>query len=579
MGESPSKDYIRIAIKYARNVVSKKIIACKWTRLAAQRFLNDLERAKSKACPFYFSAWWAADACDFIEKLPHVEGEWDPPTLILEPWQIFICVNVFGFRRQVGKVRNEEKDPRRFNTVYIELARKNGKSAFTSGVALYCLTCEGENGPQIKTAATTGDQARIVFDVAKKMADKTPDLCEAFQVETFANSIACMANGGHIKPINSKASTQDGLNPHLTIIDELHAHKDRSLFDVLKSARGARKNPLSWYITTAGYNAVGVCYEQRTLLTKILQNVIPGDHYFGIIYTIDVKDPDFGIPADDDPYDERNWFKANPNLNVSVQISELRGYAEEARNSPASEGEFKTKRLNVWLNAANAWLNMRQWDLCEDTSLRIEDFEGCDCWIGVDLSERRDVTGIVILFMKDDEPYVFPRFYLPKELVDELAHKTHTHYKAWADMGLFTLTPGDYIDVDYIEEDLKRDYGKYNPKEIVFDQRDNPTLFNHLANDGIEAIQLLKNVQNFSDPSKELEALIQARRFHHDGNPVLKWMASNCVVERRIDGSILPKKEHKDSDNKIDGIDCVISGLARAMLGEANEIQEGVLEL
>ena len=571
MAGGRSRSYVAIAAKYARDVLRGKIPACKWVRLACRRHLDDLERAKSGEWDCYFSPTWANDACDFLEKLPHVEGTWDPPTLRLEAWQVFIVVNVFGWRRRVGEKKNVDEDPRRFNTAYIELGRKNGKSLLTSGIALYCFCCEGENGPQVKTAAKTGDQARIVFDVCRKMVQRTPDLREAYELEVFANSIFCHLNGGTIKPITSLASSQDGLNPHLTIIDELHAHKDRSLFDVLKSARGARKNPLSWYITTAGYNTVGVCYEQRTLLTKVLMGIVPADHYFGIIYTLDVKDEEAGIPVDDDPFDEKVWIKANPNIGISPRWEEMRTYAKEARVSPSSEGEFKTKRLNLWLSAANVWLNMRQWDLCAAPSLKIEDFKGCDCWIGVDLSERRDVTGLVILFMRDGQPYVFPKFYLPEDLVEELAHTTHTHYAVWAKQGLFTLTPGDYIRMDVIGDDIEALDAEYAPQEIIFDQRDDPHLFTRLTDAGLTVLQVPKNAGTFTNPSKDLEAMIQAGRFHHDGNPVLKWMASNCVVDRRIDGSLLPKKETKDSEEKIDGIDCVILAMSRAMQNDTRE--------
>jgi phage terminase large subunit-like protein len=200
--------------------------------------------------------------CDFIEKLPHVEGHLGDADMTLEPAQIFILSVVFGWRRVNDGLR-------RFSTVYIEMARKGAKSTLTAGVALYCLCCEGEVGPQIVIGATTGEQAGKVFNPAKKMVERTEDLREAFGSQAFSRSIACKSNGGFIQPINAKGKTQDGWNPHLGILDELHAHKDRALFDVIKSAFGARKNPLLWVITTAGFDTVGVCYEQRTFVTKI----------------------------------------------------------------------------------------------------------------------------------------------------------------------------------------------------------------------------------------------------------------------------------------------------------------------
>lgn len=554
---SGQRNYVKIAKKYAADVKRGKVPACKWTRLACQRFLKDLKRKTSgRWFPYYFDEWHANDVCDFIEKLPHVEGEWKHPTLVLEPWQIFILVNVFGFRHAYG----DREGARRFDTAYIEVARKQGKSALTSGIALYCLTCEGERGPQIKVAATTGSQARIVFDVSKAMVEKTKDLADAFELEAMANAVVCRQNLGSIQPINAKASTQDGLNPHLTVIDELHAHKDRKLFDVLRSARGARRNPLSWYITTAGYDLTGVCYEQRTLVTKILTGVFRDDSYFGVIYTLD---------KDDNPFDEAVWIKSNPNLGVSVRLDEMRKYARQAQESPQSEGEFKTKRLNLWLNAANAWLSVAQWDKCK-APIRLEDYEGQECWIGGDLADRNDTVAIALLF--ESEPYldIFVRYYLPKEIVDAAADRTTTHYKAWAQQDLFTLTEGDMTDYGRVERDLFDDCDTYAVQALIFDQYGSAQLSSNLAEDGQPAKIMHKNAKNFTDPSKELEARVQVRKVRHDGNPVLRWNVSNAVVTKGVDGSIVPKKENKDSPNKIDGLDAVINAIA-AYLADREE--------
>jgi phage terminase large subunit-like protein len=564
------KDYVKIAHKYREEVRKDKAGKrfCKWVRLACERDYQDHLRTKrEKDWPYYFDEWWANDVCDFIEKLPHAEGQWDSPTITLEPWQIFILATIFGWRRKLGKKREPEKDPRRYRAAYIEVARKNGKSALSSGIALYCLCCEGENGPQIKTAATTGDQARIVFDVCCKMVEKTPDLQEAFGVQAMANSIPCWQNGGHIKPINSKASTQDGLNPHLSIIDELHAHDDRSLFDVLKSAQGARKNPLAWYITTAGYNTTGVCMEQRTLVTKILEGVFEGAHYFGIIFTLDEKD---------DPFDPKVWVKANPNYGVSASADKLQEEAEEAKNSPESEGEFKTKRCNIWLNAANTWLNMAQWDACKQDGLNIEEFNGQEAWIGCDLADKNDIAATKILFRDKDVFYHFSRFYLPKDLVDQCAQK-HPEYKVWANKGYLTLTDGDFIDYNVIEKDIREWCEKFTVKAIAFDQYGSGQIASNLTESGLPAIIMYKNAKNFSDPAKILENRVQRGKMRHDGDPVMKWMASNAVVTRKVDGSILPKKETPNSINKIDGIDALIMAISQAVL--ASDEKESVYEM
>lgn len=554
------RDYSQIAEQYCRDVVAGAVIAGKWTRLACQRHLNDLSRAATdSAWPYHFDEWHASDVCDFVEKLPHIEGKWATPTITLEPWQIWILASVFGWRRK-------SDDGRRFEQAYTEVARKNAKSALTSGVSLYCLTCDGEVGPQVKTAATTGGQARIVFDVAWKMAKATPELCEVFGLEIMANAVVCHKNNGSIAPINAKSSTQDGLNPHLTVIDELHAHKDRSLFDVLRSATGARKNPLGWYITTAGYNSQGVCYEQRDYLCKILQGVIDDDTYFGVVYSLD---------EGDDPYNEDVWAKANPNLHVSVDIEKLRSYAKQAKNSPASAGEFKTKRLNLWQNSHSTWLSMEQWKACGDTKLRIDDFVGCPGWLAVDLADTNDVAALVVVFDRDGMLHAFSRFYLPEDLVEICAHRTTTHYKVWADDGFITTTEGNFIDHNAIEDDIRAICGEHQIEKIRLEHYGSAQIAANLMSDGLPVEIIHKKPDTYSEPSKLLEAWVEINKFRFDGNPVLTWMASNCVVDRRVNGSILPKKEHRDSPKKIDGIDALIMAIGGSMTGDGRSVYAG----
>ncbi|MBI3936782.1 MAG: terminase large subunit [Betaproteobacteria bacterium] len=561
---SQGRDYIKIALAYARKAARDTAGKrhCRWVRLACQRQLDDLARAKrDSSWPFRFGKWYAADVCDFVEKLPHVEGEWQSPTLVLEPWQVFILTTLYGWRHR-------ETGARRFNTAYIECGRKNGKSPLASGLALYGLCCEGEPGPQVKCAATTGDQAEIVFGVAKRMAERTPALCAAFGVEVWAHAISSTVNGGNIRPINAKASTQDGLNPHMTIIDELHAHKDRALFDVLRSARGARKNPLSLYVTTAGYHLESVCMEQRTFLTKVLEGVLDADNYFGIIYTLDLADVSQGIAAGDDPFDEDVWIKANPNLGVSCDPKVLREEAVEARVNPAAEGEYKTKRMNLWLNAANGWLNMEAWNRCTDRDLRLEQFEGQRAWLGADLADRDDLTALFLLFERGEELVGFPWFFIARECIAERAKKI-AHYYAWEKAGLLTITEGNITDYDLIERHIRALWKRFDVQGAQFDQYGSAHIASRLMTDGLTAVIEGKNAKNVTDPALDLEARVKGRLFRHDGNPVLRWMASNAVVTRKVDGSILPKKATANSPHKIDGIDALIAANALRMRGGA----------
>ncbi|MDF1720528.1 MAG: terminase large subunit [Minwuia sp.] len=555
------RDYVAIARRYAQAAVrdTKGRKHCKLVRDAAARFLGDMNRARRKKPPFTFNRQHASDACDFIEKLPHVEGRWTTPTLHLEPWQVFIVVNLFGFRR----VDADGTDlGRRFSTVYIEVARKNGKSAFAAAIMLYCAVCEGEVGPQIKTAATTGDQARIVWGVMKKMCDATPDLREAFGIETWANSISIAANMGDIKPINSKSSTQDGLNPHALCMDEFHAHKDRGLWDVLRTAQGARTNPMALIITTAGRNIEGPCYEQRQLAVKVLEGIIEADHYFGVIYTLD---------DGDDPLDPAVWIKANPNLKVSKQLRYMHDRALEAANSNESQAEFVTKDLNRWLTSATTWLKHDEWIACADTGLTLDDFEGEDCWIGADMSERDDMTAVVLVFRRDGALVWFPQFWLPRDVINRRVREMALDfYRVWSDAGLVTPTEGDWIDSESIENHIRKACERFNVRAVVFDRYGTgPDIVTRLERDGLPAGILNYTAANIGSAALDLEARVRSSgRFAHPGNPCLTWHASNAVVERRVDGSILPKKESAMSKQKIDGIAAGLMAMSQMPLAK-----------
>lgn len=605
--EKFDSEFVQIAFDYASAAVAdrKRKAHCEFVRLACRRFLDDLKRAKRRNCEFYFSEWHGHDVCDFIEKLPHVQGSWDTPTLTLEPAQVFILVNVFGFRRK-------SDDRRRFTRAYIEVARKNAKSTLTAGIVLYCLTCEGELGPDIVVGATTGAQADKVFKPAKQMVDRTSALRDAFALKAWARSITCGDNGGSVQPINSKSSTQDGWNPYVGVLDELHAHKDRGLFDVIRSAFGARKQPLMWMITTAGYNVRGVCYEQRTLLVKILNGAVEADHYFGIIFTID---------EGDDPFDEANWRKANPLLGAAVDLSEFRGYAIEAKASPESLGEFLTKRLNVWLNAASAWLSVDQWKKATIEGLGWEHFHGLECTVGADLADKDDITAVCLIGQEEDGKIIVkPKFFIPAAaLIRETQSDTgQSTYGVWSghnggpplnddDMeglpslfdlnddgkpiwdkplkelppewrGDLLITPGDFVDHNTVEMFIRWMVATQSVRKITFDQfaaaqqmasRLNEDLGS--PDDPIAAV-LHKSAANVTNPAKELEARVRAKdpakHIGHDGNPVMTWMVSNAVVTRHVNGTIIPKKESPESANKIDGVDAMINAIAPIVMVE-----------
>lgn len=571
---SHARDYAAIALAYAREAVSDRYQRThgKWVRLAAQRHLNDLKRQRRRDFGYRFSDWHANDVCDFIEKLPHVEGAWKNPNIVLEPFQVFILACVFGWRRK-------DNGFRRFTTVYEELARKNAKSTKTAGVSLYCLCCEGEVGPQVLTAATTFDQAKKVFHPAKRMVEKTPDLQEAFSVTAWAKSITCADNGGYMQPIHAKSKTQDGHNPHLVTMDELHAHEDRGLFDVMKSSQGQRINPLFWMITTAGFNLEGICFEQRTFAMKVLLGEVEADHVFGIIYTLD-RAIDYSPPrkADDDPLDEANWIKANPLLASRESASLRNELRRQAINFAATgTGDFLTKHMNMWLGAAQAWLNSAAWAKRANPHLRLKDFKGLECSLGADLSDKDDITAVHLAALDGDDRLLLKSwFFVPEEALKRTSQADRDNvelYKKWRDARKLIVTPGDMVDQRRVRRHIARVFKALGARRVTFDQWGSQIIASQLNEDLSSPDQpvafiMNKSAANVTPAAKEIEARVRAKGelLVHDDNPVMNWMVGNAVVDRRVNGSLLPKKPKAMSRQKIDGVDSMINAVASLVM-------------
>lgn len=544
--------YVDVANQYVADVLSGAIVACKWVKLACERQVRDLERAAATdpAFPYRFDEEAAARICDFIELLPHTKGRWarTKERIRLEPWQVFILTTVFGWlHRDTGL--------RRYRRAYEEVARKNGKSAKSSGIALYLFGADNEPGAEVYSAATTRDQARIVFDDARRMALREPEMCEALGIEVLQHQLLIEEEACKFLPLSAEGSTLDGLNIHGGIIDELHAHKTRDVFDVIDSATGARDQSLLWMITTAGTDRSGICYEQRTHATKILDRVVVDETFFAIIFTLDDGD-DWTDPA--------VWIKANPNLGVSVLIDDMEMACRKAMSMSSAVANFLTKRLNVWVNADSAWMDMRAWDRCANPSLRIEDMRGLECYIGLDLASKIDIAVEVKLFPPQagrEKWALFGRYYLPERAVE---NSTNSQYDGWRREGLLTVTDGEVTDYDVIEDDIRDDCADFNVLEVAFDPFQATQLSGHLITEGIPMTEMRPTVLNFSEPMKQLEALVLTGQLEHDGDPVMTWMISNVVAHQDRKDNIYPNKERPE--NKIDGPVGAIMALGRAMV-------------
>lgn len=514
------------ACQYADDVISGKVVAGKWVRLACQRFIDDLDKHS-------FDVDKAQRILDFFpDFIRHVKGKLAGQPYELSDWEAFILINLFGFVDANGK--------RRFRTAYVEVARKNSKSTFCSGIALFMTAFDMEGGAEVYSAATTRDQARIVFGDAQNMVRKSAPLKKVFGVHKL--NIHHMKSASKFEPLSSDAQTLDGLNIHCGIMDEVHAHKTREVWDVVETATGAREQPLILAITTAGFNKQGIGYEQREYVTKVLSGVVDDDTYFGIIFTID---------EDDDPFDQTVWVKANPNLGRSKKLDDMQRLAKKASEMPAARNNFLTKHLNVWVNAETAWLDMARWEKLPKRG-SIEHLKTLPCYIGLDLANKLDVAAVVAAFPDGNEIHFICKFYLPENTIYAKSRTIGNMYDTWAQQGHLTLTDGDIIDHEYIEHDIREMLNDFDVKAVGFDPWGSTQMSIRLSEDGAPMVEIPQTVKNLSESMKEIEAKVISGELHKDANPMMDWMASNIVVKLDRNENYFPNKEHPD--NKIDGM-------------------------
>lgn len=550
------------ANKYARDVVAGKVPACKWVRAACQRHLDDLAASKKRAFRWTFDRDAAEGVCDFIQLLPHAKGKWaaQRELIRLEPWQQFIFCSVFGWvDKKTGR--------RRFREVYIEVPRKNGKSVLAAGVGLYMLCLDGEFGAEVYCGATTERQAWEVFRPARQMVRRTPELIEAFGIQVAAKNLAVIEDESKFEPLIGDPG--DGQSPSCALVDEFHEHQTAALYETMLTGMGAREQPLMFAITTAGYNIAGPCYLQRNQVIDTLNGTVPNDELFGIIYTID---------EDDDWKDPAVLRKANPNFGVSVDAEFLLKRQADAIRYPSRQNAFKTKHLNIWVSAKQAWLNIADWEACGDPTLTLDQFLGQPCWVGVDLASKSDVAAVALVFRdritldngrEVDRWTAFCRSYLPEGAI-ERAGPNKDAYQAWANADLLELTDGEEMDFDLIRDYLADLAEEFDIQEIAYDKWRATQLAHQLVKDGAEAVEVGGGIANMNMPMRELEAALLSRRFRHSADPVLTWMAGN-VVTREYKGCLTPMKadEGKTNLRKIDGMVAVLMAMSRALLADA----------
>lgn len=519
-------------------------------------------------------------AIRFFGLLKHSKGEWAGQSFKLELWQKFIVGCLFGWLRADGT--------RRFRTAYVEIPRKNGKSTLAAGVALYLLVADGEPGSEVYSAATKKEQAKIVHGEAVRMVKSSPALKKRVQI--YADNLSVGKTNSKFEPLSADGETHDGLNIHGAVVDEFHAHKTRLISDVIETATGARREPLIFYITTAGHDQTSACYENHQYGEQVLSGVITDDTFFCYIATID---------KEDDWTDPTVWAKANPNYGISCKPDDLERKCEKARQIPSYQNSFKRLHLNVWTEQLDRWLDIEKWDAC-NAPVDMETLLGRDAYGGLDLAQVDDIAALVLAFPEELEEWVD----LPEEPSDEwdedeieAGGRTETvtyfdllcffwvpeatviartkkgvPYHPWVEQGLITATEGEVIDYGFIRKRLTDLASIFNIKEVAYDPYNATHIVQELQDEGIEMIPFRQGWVSMSPAMKLLLTVVLTRRLRHGGNAVLRWMASNMVVKIDEAGNIMPHKSKRSE--KIDGMVAAAMGLDRASRREGGSVYD-----
>jgi len=538
--------YAERARRYCDGVLNGSIPACRYVVQACQRQVDDLASPPSG---YLFDEEKAARICAFVESFHHIKGPHASrgEKIRLEDWQIFILTTVFGWVDESGN--------RRFRRAYTEVPRGNGKSALSSPIGLYMLGFDGEAGAEVYSAATTRDQARIVFRDAQAMARKMPEKSrKRHGIEITAQAITQMKTASSFKALSADGHTLDGLNIHLAIVDELHAHKQRDVYDVLETGIGKRPQSLLWMITTAGTNKHGICYEVRDYALKVLNGAAKdasAEATFGIIYTVD---------EGDDPFDEATLRKANPNWGVSVDPNVVLQTAAKAQQTATARPNYLTKHLNVWVDANEALFDTEHWRRCEDKALDETDFAQDESVVALDLASKIDIAAKLNVYRRPvqgkDHYYVFPSFYLPRAAIEE---DRHPMYRGWEMQGDIEATAGETIDFAVIEDEIRLEVPGRNIAAVVADPWQAQHMISNLQRDNFPADEMRQTVANMSEATKTLDALMREGRIHHPGNAVLNWMIGNVVGHFDAKDNVYPRKELPA--NKIDGAVALIMAI------------------
>ena len=492
----------------------------------------------------------AADyAVMFIESLCHTKGTWAGKHFELIDWQEQIIRDLFGVLKPNGY--------RQFNTAYIEIPKKQGKSELAAAVALLLLCGDGEERAEVYGCAADRNQAKIVFDVAVDMVRFCPALSKRVKILESQKKITYLPTNSSYQVLSADVANKHGFNTHGVIFDELHTQPNRKLFDVMLQGSGdARMQPLYFLITTAGNDTNSICYEVHQKAIDIAEGRKVDPTFYSVIY---------GAAEDEDWTDPKVWKKANPSLGITVGIDKVKAACESAQQNPGEENAFRQLRLNQWVKQSVRWMPMDKWDACA-FPVSEDDLEGRICYGGLDLSSTTDITAFVLVFPpldEEDKYYILPYFWIPEETLDLRVRRDHVPYDLWERQGTLMTTEGNVVHYGYIEKFIEQLGERFNIREIAFDRWGAVQMVQNLEGMGFTVVPFGQGFKDMSPPTKELMKLVLEEKIAHGGHPVLRWMMDNIFIRTDPAGNIKADKEK--STEKIDGAIATIMGLDRAI--------------
>lgn len=549
----PTKKQLQsVPFQYAKSVQSSKLVTGKKVKKAVERFYSWIENAEKDGFILDHEAGMRAVSF-FPTFLNHTKGKMQGKPFVLAPFQAFTIYNLFGWK--------DVKGNRRINTIYDKRAKKNGKSAEMAGLGLYCMSFDMEMEAEIYIGATKEDQAKICWEQAASFINSPVANKALAQMGfyTMQRIVGFHPTKSKMRPLGGDSKTQDGINAHLAIIDEYHAHKDDGVKENLESSSVQRRQPITYHITTAGTNIASVCKNYEDSVIEVLEGRKIDHHLWIMIHDLD---------EDDDWEKEENWKKANPLLGNGLDIDNLQKEFIKAKNQPSKIPNFKTKHLNMWVDAPQIWIPNEIWKRNKVDIIPLSNFSKFGSYAALDLSTTTDITAFVVVSEPDEDDfrYIRPFFFCPEDTIERRSKEDRVPYRYWRDAGFLIATPGEVVDYAIVEDVIQQQFPKLNIIRLEVDRWNATSVVTNLMEAGVEVSYFNQSIANMSFPTKTFEKLVFEGKLKHDGNPILEWMLSGCVVIADANENI---KIHKGNSNKhgkrVDGIIATIMALGGSM--------------